>query len=259
MLLRSREHFPGTSVAPKGQSAYSRARGKNFRNDKDMSELTLVIGNKNYSSWSLRPWLLLRHNGVPFNEIRIPLSTPNTADLLRPHSPTLKVPVLKQGSLTVWDSLAICEYVSEQYLDGRGWPQAVADRAMARSFAAEMHSGFHALRSAWPMNVRLQRKLPVDGALKRDVERVCDIWGQCLGKSGGPWLYGAFGIIDAMFAPVVLRFHSYQPELPERAAAYVQTQVDNPALQEWIAAGRAETEVIKEDEVGFLLGEPGWD
>ena len=221
--------------------------------------LTLVIGNKNYSSWSLRPWLLLRHTGVPFDEIRIPLSVPATPELLRPHSPTLKVPVLKDAALTVWDSLDICEYLSEQYLGGKGWPQAVAARAQARSFAAEMHSGFQALRSAWPMNVRLQRRMPVDGALKRDVERVCDIWTQCLEKFGGPWLYGEFGIIDAMFAPVALRFHSYQPELPARAADYVATQIGNPALQEWIAAGRAEKDIIKEDEVGFLLGEPGWN
>lgn len=221
--------------------------------------LTLVIGNKNYSSWSLRPWLLLRHNKVPFNEIRVPLSAPDTADLLRPHSPTLKVPVLKDESLTVWDSLAICEYVSEQYLDGKGWPQAAAARAQARSFAAEMHSSFQALRSAWPMNVKLQRKLPVEGALQRDVARVCEIWQSCLAKSGGPWLFGKFGIVDAMFAPVALRFHSYQPELPALAQAYMQTQVNNPALREWMEAGRAETEVIREDEVGYLMGEPGWD
>jgi len=223
-----------------------------------MSKLTLVIGNKNYSSWSLRPWLLLRHNRIPFDEIRIALSQPTTAEALRPHSPTLKVPVLKDGALTVWDSLAICEYVSEQYLGGKGWPQQVAARAQARAFAAEMHSGFQALRSNWPMNVRLQRKLPVEGALQRDIGRVSEIWTQCLDKSGGPWLYGEFGIVDAMFAPVALRFHSYQPDLPARAAAYVQTHVNNPALQEWIDAGRAEKEVIKEDEVGYLLGEPGW-
>lgn len=223
-----------------------------------MAALTLVIGNKNYSSWSLRAWLLLRHMGVPFNEIRVPLSLPNTTEALKEHSPTAKVPVLKDASLTVWDSLAICEYVSEQHLHGKGWPQAVASRAQARSFAAEMHSGFTALRNNWPMNIRMQRKLPVEGAVKREIERVCDIWTQCLDKSGGSWLYGEFGIVDAMFAPVALRFHSYQPELPPLAAAYVQTHVNSPALKEWMAAGRAETEVIKDDEVGYLLGEPGW-
>ncbi len=224
-----------------------------------MSNLTLVIGNKNYSSWSLRPWLLLRHTGIAFSEIPILLSQPGTAEALKPYSPTRKVPVLLDGPLTVWDSLAICEYVSEQYLNGKGWPHAVPARAQARSFAAEMHSGFQALRNAWPMNTRLQRKLPVDAAVARDIERVSDIWSQCLEKSGGPWLYGDFGILDAMFAPVALRFHSYQPQLPPRAAAYVQTHVQNPALQEWIAAGRVEKEIIKEDEVGYLLGEPGWN
>jgi glutathione S-transferase len=224
-----------------------------------MAALTLVIGNKNYSSWSLRPWVLLRHMGVPFTELRIALSQPHTSAALKEHSPTGRVPVLKDGSLVVWDSLAICEYVSEQYLHGKGWPQAVAARAQARSFCAEMHSGFQALRSSWPMNVRLQRKLPVEGALKRDIERVSDIWAQCRERSGGPWLYGEYGIVDAMFAPVALRFHSYQPELPPLAAAYVTTQVQSPALQDWVAAGRVEKDVIKEDEVGFLLGEPGWD
>jgi glutathione S-transferase len=224
-----------------------------------MAALTLVIGNKNYSSWSLRPWILLRHMGLPFNEIRVPLSSPGTAAALKEHSPSGKVPVLKDGSLDVWDSLAICEYISEQYLHGKGWPQAVGSRAQARSFAAEMHSGFQALRSTWPMNIRLQRKLPVDGALKRDIERVTDIWLQCLNKSGGPWLYGEFGILDAMFAPVALRFHSYQPDLAPQVAAYVKTQVSNPALREWMDAGRVEKEVIKDDEVGYLLGEPGWD
>jgi glutathione S-transferase len=224
-----------------------------------MSELTLVIGNKIYSSWSLRPWLLLRHMGLPFSEIRVPLNLPNTKERLKQYSPTGKVPALLDGSLAVWDSLAICEYVSEQHLNGRGWPQSAADRAQARSYAAEMHSGFQALRNAWPMNTRLQRKMPVDEAVGRDIERVSDIWTRCLEKSGGPWLYGEFGIVDAMFAPVALRFYSYQPELPERAAAYVRTQLGTAAMQEWIAAGKEEQEVIKEDEVGYLLGEPGWD
>lgn len=108
------------------------------------------------------------------------------------------------------------------------------------------------------MNTRLQRKLPVDAGVGRDIERVCDIWTRCLENSGGPWLFGEFGIVDAMFAPVALRFYSYQPVLPARAAAYAQTQLNNPALKAWIAAGQVETEIIKEDEVGYLLGEPGW-
>ncbi len=109
------------------------------------------------------------------------------------------------------------------------------------------------------MNARLQRQMQVEAGVARDIERISDIWSQCLEKSGGPWLFGEFGIVDAMFAPVALRFHSYQPRLPAKASAYVQTHVKNPALMEWIAAGRIEKEVIKEDEVGYLLGEPGWD
>lgn len=224
-----------------------------------MHRLTLVIGNRNYSSWSLRPWLLLHHFGQTFMEIRIPLDRPDTRERLQQYSPTLKVPVLIHDTLTVWDSLAICEYVSEQLLEGRGWPQASAARAEARSLAAEMHSGFSALRNQWPMNIRLQRKLPVeDAALSRDIRRIEQIWAGCLAQSGGPWLFGDFGIVDAMFAPVVLRFRSYQPPLAAAAGDYLQTVLANPSLQQWIAAACAETEVIKTDEVGFLAGEPGW-
>lgn len=220
--------------------------------------LTLVLGNKNYSSWSLRPWLLLSHFSVPFEEIRIPLSRPDTQRRLQEYSPTLRVPVLVHDTLTVWDSLAICEYASEQVLKGRGWPWAVADRARARSLAAEMHAGFTALRGQWPMNVRLQRKLVPDAAVARDIARIEQIWTECLEYSGGPWLFGEFGIVDAMFAPVVLRFHAYQPELGAAAAAYRDTMLAHPALRQWMEAGRAESEVIREDEVGYLLGEPGW-
>jgi len=224
-----------------------------------MHRLTLVIGNRNYSSWSLRPWLLLHRFGQTFIEVRIALGKPDTRARLQQYSPTLKVPVLIHDSFTVWDSLAICEYVSEQLLDGRGWPQQSAARARARSLAAEMHSGFGALRSQWPMNIRLRRKLPVeDAALAADIRRIEQIWSECLAQSGGPWLFGNFGIVDAMFAPVVLRFHSYQPELNAGASAYMQTVLADASLQEWMAAARAETEVIKEDEVGFAAGEPGW-
>lgn len=224
-----------------------------------MHKLTLVIGNKNYSTWSLRPWLLLQHFRQTFIEIRIPLSQADTHVRLQKYSPTLRVPVLIHDQLTVWDSLAICEYVSEQLLDGRGWPRGTAERGRARSLAAEMHSGFQALRSQWPMNIRLQRKMPVDDpALIRDLERIQQIWRECLEASGGPWLFGDFGIVDAMFMPVALRFYSYQPELDASASAYMLTVLNDSAVVEWMTAGKAEAEVIKEDEVAYLLGEPPW-
>jgi glutathione S-transferase len=222
-----------------------------------MAEVQLVIGNKKYSSWSLRPWLLLRQSNIEFAEIRIALNMQQTPQRLRELSPTGKVPVLIHQGLKVWDSLAICEYISEQFLDGRGWPQSLKARYNARSMACEMHSGFGALRNQWPMNVALKRKMPRNPELDKDIARVEVIWNECL-QSGGPWLFGEFGIADAMFAPLALRFYSYQPELSEGAGAYITTVLAHPAVKEWMAAGAAETEVINEDEVGYLLGEPGW-
>jgi glutathione S-transferase len=224
-----------------------------------MAALTLVFGNKNYSSWSLRPWLLMQHMGVAFTERRIALDMADTPALVKQYSPTKKVPVLVDGALTVWDSLAICEYVSEQYLDGRGWPADVMARARARAMSAEMHSGFMELRSQWPMNVREQRKLPLNAGLQKDIARLEASWGDALQRSGGPFLFGEFCIADAMYAPVVLRFNSYQPDVLPLTETYMQTILALPALQSWMAAGRAETEVIKEDEVGYLLGEPDWE
>ena len=224
-----------------------------------VSGLKLVIGNKNYSSWSLRSWLLLAHFGIDFEEIRIALDLPETPRRLRELSPSCKVPVLLHNDLTIWDSLAINEYVNERLLEGAGWPGAWEARAHARAVACEMHSGFSDLRNRWPMNVRLQRKLPVDASLHKDISRIEQIWQQCLEQYGGPWLFGQFSIADAMFAPVVMRFHAYQPALGEHSAAYVATMLAHPQLQAWISAGKAEVEVIREDEVGYLLGEAGWE
>lgn len=214
--------------------------------------LTLVFGNKNYSTWSLRPWLLLRHFGVPFHEQRVALSTPETAAVLKPISPTSCVPVLLDGDLAVWDSLAICEYVSEQFLGGRGWPADSRARAQARSLAAEMHSGFQALRSAWPMNIRLQRKLAPTPGVAACIKRIDAMWSDCLARHGGPWLFGDFSIVDAMYAPVALRFHSYQPALSVAAERYLQSVLGHPAIQKWMEAARGETEIIEEDEIDFL-------
>ncbi len=204
----------------------------------------LVIGNKNYSSWSLRPWLLLRHFNVAFREVRIPLYQAGSDAQLARYSPTLKVPVLHHGALQIPDSLAICEYVSECWLQGRGWPAALELRAKARAVAAEMHSGFTELRTRWPMNVRLRSKAAVEPALVPEIARIQQLWQQCLAESGGPFLFGEFSIADCMYAPVVLRFHSRQPELNEVSLRYMHAMLAVPALVEWVAAANAESEVL---------------
>ena len=185
---------------------------------------TLVIGNKNYSSWSLRPWLLLRHHGVDFDEVRLPLDTPEFYASIGRYSPTGRVPVLREGELVVWDSLAILEYANERWLDGSGWPQSATARAQARSAAAEMHSGFAALRRQLPFNCR---RLPDgyrgDADVLADVTRVQALWRYLRERhgDGGDFLCGRFGIVDAMFTPVCLRFRSYGIEVAGDARAYM--------------------------------------
>ena len=206
---------------------------------------TLVIGNKNYSSWSLRPWLLLRQFGVAFDERRIPLDTPQFHDEIRQWSPSGRVPVLHDDGLVVWDTLAICEYANERWLDGRGWPRDVAARAQARSAAAEMHSGFGALRAQLPMQCdRLPRTGRWDAAAQADIDRMQALWGQLRSDHGGDgrFLCGAFGIVDAMFAPVAVRFRGFGVALDAVCAAYCEALHALPALQEWIAAACVESE-----------------
>jgi glutathione S-transferase len=213
---------------------------------------TLVIGNKNYSSWSLRPWLLLRHNGVPFTEVRLLLDTPEFRDQVARWSPSRRVPALHDGDLVLWDSLAICEYANERWLDGQAWPADIALRAVARCAAAEMHSGFGALRSQLPMNVRRQPRLPHwDAGADADIARVQEIWRDLRTRSGdsGPFLCGErFGIVDAMFAPVCVRFRGYGVPLEADAASYLQAILALPAMREWEAAALAETERVASDE-----------
>jgi glutathione S-transferase len=211
--------------------------------------LTLVIGNKNYSSWSLRPWLALKMAEVPFEEIRVVLSRPTTtADILR-YSPSARVPCLLDGNLRVWDSLAICEYVNERYASGRMWPTDVQARAQARSVAAEMHSSFAALRGNLPMDIR--GRLPERGRAAQqrsdvaaDIKRVQEIWQTCLDASGGPFLFGAFSIADAFYAPVVTRFITYVVTLAPTSNGYVQRMLDLAPLRQWSADGAAEPETI---------------
>jgi glutathione S-transferase len=205
---------------------------------------TLVIGNKNLSSWSLRPWLLMRHHGVAFDELRLPLDTPEFHDRIGAWSPTRRVPVLREGELTVWDSLAICEYVNDRWLQGRGWPSDLETRAMARCAAAEMHSGFAALRGQLPMYVcRRPDSYRWDADAERDIARVQELWRGLRTRFGGEgdFLCGGFGIVDAMFAPVCVRFRGYGVRTDDTASAYMDTIFALPAMREWEAAARAET------------------
>ena len=216
-----------------------------------MEPLTLVIGNKNYSSWSLRAWLLLKHAGLRFDEILIPLDRPETREQIDRHSPSGRVPVLCHGELRVWDSLAICEYVAE--LTGKGWPQERAARAVARAVCAEMHGGFTTLRSLWPMNARARnRRTAVTAALEADVERIDQIWNDCRGRFGGgrPWLFGEYTVADAMYAPVVLRFNTYGAGISQTARRYMASVLEDGALQEWLQAAKLEPWTIAADEVG---------
>jgi glutathione S-transferase len=212
----------------------------------------LVIGNKNYSSWSLRPWLAARHAGIEFDEIRVSLFTPEGTAQIRQYSPSLKVPVWRKGDLVVWESLAICELFSERVPSL--WPTDSTARAVARSVSAEMHAGFAALRHGMPMNARARgRRVAVTPEIAADIDRIEAIWTDCRTRfgAGGPWLFGGFSVADAMFGPVVLRFVPYGVSRPGVVDDYVATWMADPHLQVWIAAAEQEPEIIQEDEAGL--------
>jgi glutathione S-transferase len=218
-----------------------------------MSQRILVLGNKNYSSWSLRAWFFLRVHQVPFQEERVALFSDDWHRRISELSPSGKVPVLLEGDVRVWDSLAICEHVSDR--DSLpGWPGDWRARAVARSIVAEMHSGFAALRQQLPMNCRAEgRRIDPDEAARRDIGRVQTIWRECRarwGGAGGPWLFGGFTIADAFYAPVASRFRTYGVRLEPTSAAYYDTVLGSEAYGEWAAAAREETEIIDEDEAG---------
>jgi len=209
--------------------------------------LTLIIGNKNYSSWSLRSWLLLRHFGIGFEEIVLPLDTPEYYRRIGDYSPTGRVPALHVGDEVLWDSLAICEIANERWLGGRGWPEAPRARAAARCAAAEMHSGFAAMRRQMPLNCRRQPRGPHwDAEAARDIERIQQLWRQLRQAHGDGegFLCGSFGIVDAMFAPVCVRFRGYGPALDRNAERYLETIFALPAMREWLAGAAAEPERV---------------
>ena len=209
-----------------------------------MKDIRLVIGNKNYSSWSLCPWLLLNMFDVDFEEIQITLYQDNTAEKLGPNSPSLKVPVLLHKDTTVWDSLAICEYISENLLGGAGWPGSPQRKANARSVSAEVHSEFATLKAEWPMNCKASYRLSPSQELENEVARIDAIWSCCRRRFGenGKYLYGRFSIADCMFAPIAISFESYRADLCGDANTYMQTLLDNPFVQKWITLGRREKE-----------------
>ena len=213
--------------------------------------MKLIIGNKNYSSWSLRAWLLMRVNGIAFYEERIPLGLPNSKASILKHSPAGRVPVLIDGDTTVWDTLAIAEYLTEKFPLLHIWPQDAKARALARSASAEMHSGFTALRNAMPMNCR--GSYPGKGRNPEslaDIARITALWKQCRERFGeeGEFLFGKFCAADAFYAPVASRFITYAVPLTSVTESYVKAVSALPAMREWAAAGQAESEVIIEDE-----------
>lgn len=214
-------------------------------------DFTIVLGNKRYSSWSLRGWLLLKQTGAAFDEIVIPLDQPQTKREILRHNPAGRVPALKIGGAVVWDSLAIGEYLHERFPAAGIWPKDAGARALARSVSAEMHAGFTALRAQMPMDVctkdaaRGKRAL-AEPPVAADVDRVIAIWNDCRARygSGGEFLFGDWSAADAMYAPLVSRFVTYAVPLQGPAAAYRDAVMAAPAMAEWIAAAKTETWVI---------------
>ena len=208
-----------------------------------MNGLVLYIGDKNLSSWSLRPWLAMTHAGIAFREKVIRLDRPETKSALADASPSSRVPCLLDDDLTIWDSLAICEYLAEKFPEKALWPEARAARATARSVCAEMHSGFGALRALWPMHFAREGMRHTTHGIEGDIARIAEIWEGCRRDFGGdgPFLFGRFSIADAMFAPVVSRFVTYGPvALAPLAAQWRDMMWALPAMRKWGEGARAE-------------------
>lgn len=211
-----------------------------------MSGTRLVIGNKNFSSCSMRPWLLLRHFNIAFEEVSVGLYQSNTAEKLGPLSPSLKVPALLHHETTVWDSMAICEYISETMLDGKGWPASPRKRATARSVCAEMHAEFSNIKKDWPMNCKASCNLFVSEPIAEEIARLDAIWSCCRRKhgAGGEYLFGRFSIADCMFAPMAIALKSYGAELSAEAQRYADTLLAHPSVEDWVSQGRAEQDAV---------------
>jgi len=213
--------------------------------------LKLILGNKNYSSWSLRPWIAMRQTGMTFEEEIIPLYEPGSREKILHYSPAGKVPILIDGDVAIWESLAILEHLAEKFPKAALWPADEAARAHGRAIAAEMHAGFGALRRHCPMNMRRRRrKLALTPEVVEDVRRIEVIWTECRERfgRGGPFLLGGFSVADAMYAPVVSRFYSYDIGVGSAAEAYMATVMSLPAWKEWESAGEREPWVMPGNE-----------
>ncbi len=215
-----------------------------------MADFTIYIGNKNYSSWSLRAWLMLKQTGVAFDEVVIPIQTPTTRGEILRHSPSGKVPALVHGPTVVWESLAIGEYLAETFPSAKLWPENTEARALARAVSAEMHAGFVPLRQHFPMNMRSTFDRELIPEIQGDIDRIGALWLDCRKRfgDGGDFLFGPFTIADAMYAPVVSRFRSFKVALEPEIEAYAAAITAWPAYQEWLAAAKNEPMVIEKWE-----------
>lgn len=214
--------------------------------------MKLIIANKNYSSWSLRGWMALKAFNIPFEEIKLTLSTEAFYKELAQYTPIGKVPVLLDGDLSVWDSLSICEYINENHLDGKGWPADKHQRARARSIVADMHSGFFGIRNEMPMNCRAKRHVELSDQAKQEVANLDRIWSEQRHNNAhnGPYLFGEFSLADAFFAPVIFRFMTYGVVLSDTAREYHQTMLAHPAMKAWLEDALKETDIVEADEAG---------
>ena len=214
-----------------------------------MDKLVLFIGNRNYSSWSMRAWMALEGSGIPFEDVLIPFDFAAGNPEIKAISPTGLVPFLRHGSLNIWETLSIIEYAAELFPDAGVWPKDREARSLARSISAEMHAGFRALRGACPMNMRrAPGKIDLPDGVAPDVARIEAIWRDCLAKSGGPFLFGAFSAADAMFAPVVSRFETYALDVSQQTQDYMATMMAHPYWVKWRDMALAEPWVVPEDE-----------
>lgn len=211
----------------------------------------LIIGNYNYSSWSLRAWLAATWSGLQFDVVRLPLDTDRFRSEIAALSPSGRVPVLYHEDIVVWDSLAIAEYLAERYPAAQLWPADRTMRARARAASAEMHAGFETLRREMPMNCRATgRRVAIGDALQADISRIEQLWSACLAASGGPFLFGSCTIADAMYAPVVFRFESYGVTHQDVLGEYRSQVLGMAATKHWLAKATEEKEVIEAEEVG---------